>query len=130
MKFNRKSQCKKQCYTKYHQTNCQKYFHNHLWWCSQSNSQFRNYMRPLQSPQACTHFMPFLLPEYVNDPHVFLEVFLHLDRTTFSTKYEATFTQNNIQYKIWGCIQLCPYWFQASISMLPNHIKLVKIFEI
>ena len=40
------------------------------------------------------------------------------------------FTSNNIQYKIWGCIQLCFYWFQVSISTLPTHINWVKTFQI
>ena len=38
--------------------------------------------RPLQSSQACTHFMTFFLQEDAIDPHVFLEVILHLHRTT------------------------------------------------
>ena len=71
--------------------------------------------RHLQSPQACTYFMPFFLQEHVIDPHVFLEAILHIHRTTFNVKFWAAF---------------CFYCFQASLTMLPTRIKWVKTFQI
>ena len=45
------------------------------------------------------------------------------------SKGHFAYTSNNIQYKIWGCIQLCFYWFQASISAPRTQIKWVKTLQ-